>query len=59
MQCTHCQYPDSKVVYTLHDDWNTVTKRRRECLRCGARFTTNEKINPPRLVDINDTTRKA
>lgn len=45
MKCTQCDYPESHVVYTLQDDMKNHIVRRRECLRCGARFTTNEKIH--------------
>lgn len=43
MQCKHCAYPDTRVVYTKHDP-NSVTQRRRECVKCGLRFTTHEKV---------------
>jgi transcriptional repressor NrdR len=46
MQCTHCQYPDSRVVYTKHDDFKNLIERRRECLRCAMRFTTHEGLKP-------------
>lgn len=48
MQCTGCKYPDSHVVYTKHDDVRQAIERRRECLRCGKRFTTHEKLKEPR-----------
>ena len=44
MQCTKCKYPESHVVRTEHDDLKNLLQRRRECLRCGARFTTHEKM---------------
>ena len=44
MQCPGCKYPDSHVVYTTHDDFKNMIGRRRECLRCGLRFTTHEKL---------------
>lgn len=50
MQCSHCEYPDSHVVYTKHDDVRNVIQRRRECLRCGARFTTHEQVRPPKQL---------
>lgn len=42
MQCTKCKYPDTRVVKSLHDNTRDIIQRRRECLRCGARFTTHE-----------------
>lgn len=44
MQCKDCKYPDSHVIYTIHHDLRGLIERRRECLRCGARFTTHEKL---------------
>lgn len=44
MQCIKCKYPDSRVVSTDHNDRKNLIQRRRECLRCGSRFTTHEKM---------------
>lgn len=44
MKCAGCGYPDSSVVYTRQDEDRNLTQRRRECLRCGLRFTTHEKM---------------
>lgn len=44
MQCKHCAYPDTRVVYTTHNDLGNVTQRRRECVKCGMRFTTHEEF---------------
>ena len=41
MKCSHCGYADSKVLDTRQNDEGV--RRRRECLRCGARFSTVEK----------------
>lgn len=43
MHCKYCDYPDTSVVYTKHNDSRNLTERRRECLRCNGRFTTHEK----------------
>ena len=43
MQCKGCSYPETRVVETRHDDDDSRIKRRRECLRCGLRFTTHEQ----------------
>jgi transcriptional repressor NrdR len=42
MQCTSCDYPDTCVVKTTQDDKLNQIYRRRECIRCGTRFTTQE-----------------
>jgi transcriptional regulator NrdR family protein len=57
MQCVNCKYPDSCVVKTTHDDNSNMIVRRRECLRCGHRYTTQEeqrvkvhKTSPPHKI---------
>lgn len=48
MLCKGCKYPQSQVVYTRQDDAKNITTRRRECLRCGLRFTTSEQFKEPK-----------
>ncbi|MFN7147346.1 MAG: transcriptional regulator NrdR [Myxococcota bacterium] len=42
MMCPSCQHEDTKVVDSR--DAGDCTRRRRECLLCGARFTTFERV---------------
>jgi transcriptional repressor NrdR len=42
MLCPYCQEGDSRVVDTRKV--GTGIRRRRECLRCGQRFTTYERV---------------
>ena len=42
MKCQSCSYPDSHVVSSDKNEVTNLIKRRRECLRCGFRFTTEE-----------------
>jgi transcriptional repressor NrdR len=44
MHCQSCQYPDSRVVETRKDDNSNQVYRRRECIKCGVRFTTQENL---------------
>lgn len=44
MQCKQCGYPDSRVVETNKDDRVNQVYRRRECIKCGVRFTTQEHL---------------
>lgn len=44
MQCRHCNYPDSRVVHTDKDERSNQIYRRRECIKCGTRFTTQEHL---------------
>lgn len=44
MRCPYCQMDKDKVVDSRDSDGGRVVRRRRECLSCGKRFTTHEKI---------------
>lgn len=48
MICPYCRFPDSKVTDSRPKD--DRIKRRRECIKCGARFTTYEIIENPMLM---------
>jgi transcriptional repressor NrdR len=47
MLCTECKKGDTKVIDS-RDDEKTI-RRRRECLACGYRFTTYEKVETPQI----------
>ena len=59
MKCIFCGHSDSKVIDSrLADETNSI-RRRRECLKCGKRFTTYEVVeNVPVLVIKNDNSRQ-
>ena len=43
MRCPHCQSEkNTKVIDTTHDSRGGI-RRRRECKKCGKRFSTNER----------------
>jgi transcriptional repressor NrdR len=44
MQCPYCAADDDKVVDSRPADEGAAVRRRRECLACGRRFTTYERI---------------
>ena len=44
MRCQYCNYTDSKVIDSRPTDDGNSIRRRRECLQCGRRFTTYEKV---------------
>jgi transcriptional repressor NrdR len=48
MKCPYCGYEDLKVIDSRPAD--DKTKRRRECNRCGERFTTYEAVEAPILM---------
>ena len=45
MKCPYCTNLESKVVDSRATEDNTTIRRRRECLKCGKRFTTYERID--------------
>ncbi|HBU12547.1 MAG TPA: transcriptional regulator NrdR [Clostridiales bacterium] len=44
MRCIYCDHTESKVVDSRPVDDLSSIRRRRECLACGKRFTTYEKV---------------
>ncbi len=50
MRCPYCFIDDDKVVDSRSIDDGSVTRRRRECLGCGRRFTTFERVDDVRLT---------
>ncbi len=43
MQCPFCKAPDTRVIDSRLYEEGTQVRRRRECERCGQRYTTFEK----------------
>lgn len=59
MKCPKCNYYESKVIDTRPTDDGFKIRRRRECMECGYRFTTYEKIEETQIVVIKrDGTRQ-
>ena len=56
MDCPYCGYQDSRV--TDSREVNEGIRRRRQCLGCGARFTTYERIQPVSLFVIKKDQRR-
>jgi len=44
MKCPHCGEAESKVIDTMHEVQAGGIRRRRECLKCGRRFSTVERV---------------
>ena len=60
MKCPYCGYTESKVVDSRPTDESERIRRRRECLKCGKRFTTYEVIESVPIVVIKkDKSREA
>ncbi|MFH1032467.1 MAG: transcriptional regulator NrdR [Chloroflexota bacterium] len=56
MNCPSCQNPESKVIDSR--DVNESVRRRRQCLNCGYRFTTYERLQPASLFVIKKDQRQ-
>lgn len=52
MKCPYCGFEESKVIDSRSADDGERIRRRRECLKCGKRFTTHEVIESVPLVVI-------
>lgn len=52
MRCPYCSSTTSKVVDKRDNSDDFSTRRRRQCLRCGRRFTTYERIEKVEVVVI-------
>ena len=59
MKCPYCANDYSKVVDKRSSDVGDVVRRRRECIKCGKRFTTYERVEALALMIIKkDKTRE-
>jgi len=56
MRCPYCQNDDVKVIDTSHDSHGGI-RRRRECKKCGQRFSTTERpiLATPLLIKQDGT----
>ena len=60
MKCPFCAHLEDKVVDSRESKEGEVIRRRRECLECGKRFTSYERIDQiPHLVVKKDGRREA
>lgn len=59
MKCPFCAFEESKVIDSRPTDEGERIRRRRECLKCGKRFTTYELIESlPIIVIKKDKSRE-
>ncbi len=60
MKCPFCGYEESKVIDSRPTDEGERIRRRRECIKCGKRFTTYEIIESvPIIVVKKDKSRES
>lgn len=52
MKCIFCDFNETKVIDSRETNDGSVIRRRRECLKCSARFSTYEKAE---LIDLKIT----
>jgi transcriptional repressor NrdR len=59
MKCHNCQSTDNKVIESRDVAEGEAIRRRRQCLNCGNRFTTYERLERPSLAVVKrDGTRQ-
>ena len=59
MKCPFCAHMEDKVVDSRESKEGEVIRRRRECLACGKRFTSYERIDQiPHMVVKKDGRRE-
>jgi transcriptional repressor NrdR len=52
MNCPFCNNTDTKVVDSRETNEGKITRRRRECPKCEARFSTYEEVELLRLTVV-------
>ena len=58
MRCQYCNCMESKVIDSRPTEEGNAIRRRRECISCGRRFTTYEKIEPLPLMVVKRDGRR-
>lgn len=58
MKCPVCHFDDTKVIDSRSSGDGFLIRRRRECLKCGFRFSTHEEMEILDLVVIKKDGRR-
>lgn len=58
MKCPYCDFLESKVVDSRATEEGSSIRRRRECIDCGRRFTTYERLDDIPLIVIKKDGRR-
>ncbi|ABV33087.1 MULTISPECIES: transcriptional regulator NrdR [Pseudothermotoga] len=58
MKCPFCGHPDSRVLDSRPTLDGTAIRRRRECIECGARFTTYERYELLPIIVVKKDGRR-
>jgi transcriptional repressor NrdR len=56
--CPHCNHMDDKVLESRQNSSGSAIRRRRECLNCGYRFTSYERIEEKPLMVVKKDGRR-
>lgn len=58
MHCPYCKHDNDKVIDSRTADEGAAIRRRRECVQCGKRYTTYERIEEIPLFLIKKDQRR-
>jgi transcriptional repressor NrdR len=58
VKCPHCGHEEDKVVDSRPSQDNRSVRRRRECLKCGERFTTYEYVEQGTMIVVKSDNRR-
>jgi transcriptional repressor NrdR len=58
VRCPFCRAPDSRVIDSRELSGGDMIRRRRECVNCGRRFTTYERVEGASLVVVKKDGRR-
>lgn len=58
MECPQCQADSLRVIDSRDVEAEPAIRRRRECERCGFRFTTYERVETPALTVVKKDGRR-
>ncbi|NIQ00951.1 MAG: transcriptional repressor NrdR [Nitrospinaceae bacterium] len=58
MKCPQCSNMENKVIDSRTNRDGDMTRRRRECLNCGERFTTYERIEQTPILVVKKDGRR-
>lgn len=58
MKCPYCGARDARVIDSRELNGGESIRRRRECVACGRRFTTYERVEPLWLMVVKRDGRR-
>lgn len=58
VRCPYCNYSDSRVLDSRPAEYGHSIRRRRECSKCGRRFTTYERVDELPMVVVKKDGRR-